>query len=577
MVGLQNESQGPSEPGLATANPELRNREPLVSMTFTEAAAHVLRLIGKPLHYKEITDVAIEQNLLSHVGKSPEVTMGARLAALVKKGDRENPLIRVKPGVFALREWTAETIARGLADRTPALERLAAAMAEAGETLVDAAGDEDEQHAEGSSEEPTAAAKETHDSLPPITNEDDRRRAEIAAGATELFAPEADDDQPIFGSGNEDEWDDEEGDEGDRNGTSRRRRRRRKRSRGGDDIRSGGDDDLPTYTVSEPSNELLKVVDAELRARESREADKAQVAANRPESKPEQRQEARAVSAPASPAGDRNRPGPLLDDLAGKELSDAIHQILCGYDKNAGPIGLQRLVETGKRRGRIAAELVQGQALVESCLRADNLRRTAEGLRPRFRITDRRVMPSDWLFDNETLRLEREVQQAAERYREHVRKILLRKLQELPQRSAGELILVLLERAGYTDFQPVRRPGTHGAELHLCAKLTLPHAEYRAALVIRRDGREIGRERVMELRGALHHYGSAQVGCLITTGQALSGAREEASMPNATPVHLIDGPALVRICEQEGIGVTRGTVTLAAPDVELFDALRTSG
>src|SRR5512146_438856 len=93
-------------------------------MTFTEAAAQVLRLVGKPLHYKEITDVAIEQNLLSHVGKSPEVTMGARLAALVKKGDKENPLVRVKPGVFALREWDPGTIERGLSDRTPALKML---------------------------------------------------------------------------------------------------------------------------------------------------------------------------------------------------------------------------------------------------------------------------------------------------------------------------------------------------------------------------------------------------------------------------------------------------------------------
>src|SRR4029077_10667563 len=74
-------------------------------MTFTEAAAEVLRLAGKPLHYKEITELAIEKNLLSHVGKSPEVTMGARLAALLKKEDKSNPIVRVKPGVFALREW----------------------------------------------------------------------------------------------------------------------------------------------------------------------------------------------------------------------------------------------------------------------------------------------------------------------------------------------------------------------------------------------------------------------------------------------------------------------------------------
>jgi hypothetical protein len=89
-------------------------------MTFTEAAAEVLRQVGKPLHYKEITDLAIEKNLLSHVGKSPEVTMGARLAALLKKSSKENPLVRVKPGVFGLREWDDETIKAGVNGEKPA-------------------------------------------------------------------------------------------------------------------------------------------------------------------------------------------------------------------------------------------------------------------------------------------------------------------------------------------------------------------------------------------------------------------------------------------------------------------------
>src|SRR3954454_25048647 len=82
-------------------------------MTFTEAAAEVLRIAGKPLHYKEITELAIEKNLLSHVGKSPEVTMGARLAALLKKEDKENPIVRVEPGVFALREWDGKKKKKG--------------------------------------------------------------------------------------------------------------------------------------------------------------------------------------------------------------------------------------------------------------------------------------------------------------------------------------------------------------------------------------------------------------------------------------------------------------------------------
>src|SRR5437899_11280327 len=87
-------------------------------MTFTDAAAEVLRLVGKPLHYKEITELAIEKNLLSHVGKSPEVTMGARLAALLKKEDKTNPIVRVKPGVFALREWGKKGGAAAVVEET---------------------------------------------------------------------------------------------------------------------------------------------------------------------------------------------------------------------------------------------------------------------------------------------------------------------------------------------------------------------------------------------------------------------------------------------------------------------------
>ena len=42
-------------------------------MTFTEAAEAVLRKVGKPLHFKKITQISIDENLLSHVGKTPEL------------------------------------------------------------------------------------------------------------------------------------------------------------------------------------------------------------------------------------------------------------------------------------------------------------------------------------------------------------------------------------------------------------------------------------------------------------------------------------------------------------------------
>lgn len=75
-------------------------------MTFTEAAVEVLRRAGKPLHYKDIADIAVRENLLSHVGQDPEVTMGQRLAAMAKRDD-ERKVVAVSPdGTFALLEWS---------------------------------------------------------------------------------------------------------------------------------------------------------------------------------------------------------------------------------------------------------------------------------------------------------------------------------------------------------------------------------------------------------------------------------------------------------------------------------------
>jgi hypothetical protein len=74
-------------------------------MTFTEAAEAVLRKAGKALSYKKITQLSIDQNLLSHIGKTPEVTMSTRLATLTKKDSPDQNIVRVRPGVFGLREW----------------------------------------------------------------------------------------------------------------------------------------------------------------------------------------------------------------------------------------------------------------------------------------------------------------------------------------------------------------------------------------------------------------------------------------------------------------------------------------
>ena len=122
----------------------------------------------------------------------------------------------------------------------------------------------------------------------------------------------------------------------------------------------------------------------------------------------------------------------------------------------------------------------------------------------------------------------------------------------------------------------MRRPGSHGAEIHLSGRARGATGDTRTAIVIRRDGREIGRERVTELRGALHHYGSASAGLLITTGQVLSGVREEANAAGAAPIQAIDGIGLTRLCEEYGVAVASRQVRVPLPDWDLLDGLRAS-
>lgn len=73
-------------------------------MTFYEAAIHILERTGKPMTTQAITEVALKENLLSHVGKEPDVTMHSRLMAMARrKGDRR--IMMVAPETFALIEW----------------------------------------------------------------------------------------------------------------------------------------------------------------------------------------------------------------------------------------------------------------------------------------------------------------------------------------------------------------------------------------------------------------------------------------------------------------------------------------
>lgn len=549
-------------------------------MTFTEAAREVLKQCGHPLHYKEITEIAIEKNLLSHVGKSPEVTMGARLAATLKKGGDETPLIRVKPGVFALRDWDEETIKKGLEIKRSSPKKKKKDEDESKDEPKgkkskddddkkeqkrgrrrskkdeeeeeddepekdeasdqgDEQGDEDDEEEEEPPTKPKTRVLEDVDPEP--QSPDEAKRAEIAASASDIFAEEDDDDQPILRAPDDEPAESNEG------GRRRRRRRRRRGSRKSDP--GGESGQLPAYTA--------KPVDGD----------------------------------DGLPRGPQvielsSKDMPALDDVAGRDLADAVVLVLQSFDRTVGAVSLRQIAETAQRHNKLSGDLQLAQSHIAACVRADNARRRRLGQRPRFRMAGGRIGLTDWMLDNDLARFERDVQQALSRYREAAKKAFARKCSELPGHAFVELVLMVLERVGAQAIRPVKFPGASGAEVHFAATLHAPAGMSPGrmgigtgmplAIVIRKDGRDIGRERVTELRGSAHHYDGAKMGWIFTAGQLLSGAKEECSSEQVMPVTLLDAPAIAELCAEYGIAVVRSEHPIAVPDVDLFEALRSS-
>lgn len=71
-------------------------------MTFRDAAIKILSETKSPLHYTEITEKALHQNLLKTVGKTPHNTMNALIAKEIKTKQNNSIFKRVGAGFFTI-------------------------------------------------------------------------------------------------------------------------------------------------------------------------------------------------------------------------------------------------------------------------------------------------------------------------------------------------------------------------------------------------------------------------------------------------------------------------------------------
>ncbi len=545
-------------------------------MTFTEAAVEILRLAGRPLHYKKITELAIARNLLSHVGKAPELTMSSRLATAVKAERNETPIVKVKPGIFALRDFTKEMLA--LADDGEDID--VSQLPEAAPLPV--GGEPSEQSVEG--EEAPAMPKPR---LP----------------GADVFPAEEDDDQPILAG-----LDalDEAGDEDDKDDGRRGRRRRRRRGRSGaEETAMAGETEegtaRPEGEAAEPRAEA-RVEGGEQQGRGDRgdrdrggrdrggrgDRDRDR---NRDRDRDRGDRHGRGGGGERDRGGDRDRDRdrggdrgraglPQVDlsrepqegDLLGRELSDAVHHVMSSGE--AAPQTYGAIAGELVRRGRLSGDAAALAPTVAAAIRADARRMRTE--RARFRHVPGGVALTDWYLSRDAVYRERDAIRAAERQRFEVRRAFLRKIGDLPPAGFAELIATWLSAEGVGSLRGVRRPTSSAQEMHFAGVLRRGHEETRVAILVLRDpnARELAKERVIEMRGSLHHYGSASITWIVTLGVVPRTTRDEAQVPGTTPVAIWDGQGLAEAMEARRVGLVPVELPISSIDLDLLDALR---
>lgn len=461
----------------------------------------ILRLAKRPLHYKKITELAIERKMLSHVGKTPELTMSSRLATVVKKDKNKLQLIKIKPGIFGLKTFTKEALAKAEQDEAKIeIPELDVSVADANQgvmTLIstDVYQPEEDDHI-------SIFAVRT-----PVVSE-------AAPAEAEGTAPDHDD----------------------------RRKRKKSRFRDG---RSAAESEPETQTaLSKPTAT-------------STHGDTFIPQVHKPKRKLYQ-------------GIDMSRE-PEQGDVLGRDLADAVFTIL--QQNSMRPTSYVEVAGALVSKGRLSGEPSTLVPTIAAAIRADVSRRKGDR-RQRFRLVDGQLTLAEWYLPREATRFEKEAQKLAERQRETVHKAFTRKLGELPAAGFVEMMATWLNAEGIASLRGVRRPHSSANEIHLAGIRRKGFDELRVAVVLVRDGKEVMRDKVTELRGSLHHYGDASAAWVVTLGYVHKDAREEAAISGLTPVTIFDARDLAEAMEQAGVGLKAQVIPVSTMDFDLLDQMR---
>ena len=240
--------------------------------------------------------------------------------------------------------------------------------------------------------------------------------------------------------------------------------------------------------------------------------------------------------------------------------AEVAYEILAGAGR---ALGLAEIAAQGAERLLMPDAFVRETASLQAALAEDNRRRESAGRKPLFQIDgetvtlvaqpepgERRAVPPQPARPAASAAELRRVALAA----------LRRRLKECDGPTLEHVAARLLEKLGFRDLKVAKRGREH---VIYTARRRMGLADLRHGIRIMRTGADASRRDVSELRRDLGHYG-AQIGVVLTAGDAARDARGDASAPGQLPVVLLCGEALAETLAEAGIG----TVPVVIPEVD---------
>jgi len=500
-------------------------------MTFYEAAVEVLREAGRPLHYKKIAEISVARNLLSHVGKTPDATMGTRLQQEARKPIEDTLIVQVRPGVYSLREGVDVSEAREtISLRTPPPEAIvdlpAAAVAVAD------------------------AERGSHDqvALDAPANDDSESLA-----AEEVVVPDADETDDTS----------EDAASPDAAAAQRDRRRRRRGRRGGRnrtraDGTAGSDDDTDADADSLETENLAESAPAVSPAAPIHAQPAPSTAPQRHHREPRETRDAQ-----RDVPGER-RPLQIPNVQHLSDVARGLVTILRGVKDQADSL---RNLARELPRQRIGALGRIGPAIVRSEIERANLIQSQLGRPPLFEEVRPDVYALASASASDLARSYAQLDAWQESHRDAVKRTLLNRLTRLDAASLTSLVTLALDRMGYRQQQKHEPVGDELVNISCVEPRALSSVQIAVRVLL--PGRKVTREQVMSMRGSLHNYDAAE-GVIIAVGGIEDLALTETRVPNLATITLVDSQTLVDHLLRHSVGVRTFTVDVRCIDEPLF-------